>query len=152
MNLSPAISVAPLATPAPQTPATDQTRPGKSGQSVGHIAKQAVASARAAGIELPANAQGLAASQIAKGADPASIFAAQTTPTDDVAQDQEPVVEDNEDATSTPGVPDAGEPEAPASDGVSETVDETIVQYQESLSVLTIATDSGAQTALDLLS
>ena len=55
-------------------------RPGKSGQSMGHMAKAAVAEAKATGAELPKNAQGLAASAIAKGADPASIFAALVTP------------------------------------------------------------------------
>ena len=48
----------------------------KSGAAPGQLAKAAVAAARDAGIELPRNAQGLAASQIARGADPASVFAA----------------------------------------------------------------------------
>ena len=61
--------------PPPPTGATNS--PGKSAQSVGHQAKQAVATAREAGIELPKNAQGFAASQIASGADPATLFAAQ---------------------------------------------------------------------------
>lgn len=52
---------------------------GKAG-AVGQLAKQAVSEARATGAELPSNAQGLAASQIAKGADPATIFAALVTP------------------------------------------------------------------------
>lgn len=43
------------------------------------MAKAAVAEARAAGIELPKNAQGMAASAIARGADPASLFAAKVT-------------------------------------------------------------------------
>lgn len=63
--------------------------PGKSAQSVGHMAKAAIAAAHEAGIDVPKNAQGFAASQIAKGADPAAIFAAQvvdepTVPLDDV--------------------------------------------------------------------
>lgn len=52
------------------------------------MAKAAVAEAKAAGVETPKNAQGLAASAIAKGADPSSVFAALITPdpvTDDVA-------------------------------------------------------------------
>lgn len=56
------------------------TRPGKSAQSVGHMAKAAVAEARASGVDLPKNAQGMAASAIAKGADPASVFAALVVP------------------------------------------------------------------------
>ncbi len=43
----------------------------------GQQAKAAVAAARAAGVDMPANAQGLAASQIAKGADAGSLFAMQ---------------------------------------------------------------------------
>lgn len=70
-------TVAPPATPTTETPA----RPGKSAESVGHAAKAAVAAAREAGLDVPRNAQGLAASQIARGADPASIFAARTAET-----------------------------------------------------------------------
>lgn len=58
-------------------PAVAATSPGKSAGSVGHLARQAVAAARDAGVELPKNAQGLAARQIARGADAASVFAAQ---------------------------------------------------------------------------
>ena len=65
---------------------------GKSAQSVGHMAKAAVAQAAAAGADLPSNAQGLAASQIARGADPASVFAA-FVPQVDPAGDAEPVGE-----------------------------------------------------------
>lgn len=60
-------------------PGAEKSGSGKSAQSVGHLAKAVVASARSAaleaGVELPRNAQGLAASGIARGADPASIFA-----------------------------------------------------------------------------
>ena len=42
----------------------------------GQLAKSAVSEARTAGAELPPNAQGVAASSIAKGADPASVFSA----------------------------------------------------------------------------
>ena len=58
--------------------------PGKSANAVGQLAKQAVSAAQEAGITLPKNAQGFAASQIARGADPASLFAVQT---DDVLDD-----------------------------------------------------------------
>lgn len=50
--------------------------PGKSAQSVGHQAKAAVAEAAANGIELPKNAQGVAASQIARGVEAAMVFQA----------------------------------------------------------------------------
>ena len=64
----------------PSAPTVSAARPGKNGQSVGHLAKQAVSAAREAGIDLPRNAQGVAASQIAQGADPASVFAAAAEP------------------------------------------------------------------------
>ncbi|MHA6262937.1 hypothetical protein ACXYMO_07030 [Arenibacterium sp. CAU 1754] len=64
----------PSVTQIPSPPVA--VRPGKSAQSIGHQAKQAVAAAREAGVEAPRNAQGAAASQIAQGADPASVFAA----------------------------------------------------------------------------
>lgn len=63
-----------------------QSAPGKSGMAVGQIAKKTVAAAFAAGIELPRNAQGMAASAIARGADPASLFAAQAAETANDAQ------------------------------------------------------------------
>ncbi len=66
-------------------PAAAYARPGgaeagKRGDAVGQQAKASVAAAREAGAELPKNAQGIAASGIARGADPASIFAALITP------------------------------------------------------------------------
>lgn len=53
---------------------------GRRAEAVGQQAKAAVAAAREAGAELPKNAQGLAASGIARGAEPASIFAALVSP------------------------------------------------------------------------
>lgn len=44
----------------------EQTRPGRSGQAVGQLARAEVAAAQEAGTSLPNNAQGLAASQIAR--------------------------------------------------------------------------------------
>lgn len=52
---------------------------GRRADAVGQQAKASVSAAREAGAELPKNAQGLAASGIARGADPASIFAALVT-------------------------------------------------------------------------
>ncbi len=64
---------------------------------VGQAAKTAVAGARAAGVDLPKNAQGKAASAIAQGAEPASVFAAQTAsaPEPDPAV-SEPAVSDED--------------------------------------------------------
>lgn len=62
---------------ATAAPVSYTKQAGKSAMSVGHQAKAAVAEARAAGVELAKNAQGFAASQIARGADAASVFAAQ---------------------------------------------------------------------------
>ena len=52
---------------------------GKGPRSIGSLAKAAVASAREAGADLPKNAQGLAASALARGIDPASLFAARVS-------------------------------------------------------------------------
>lgn len=69
------METAPVAT-ASATVSPAAMKPGKASQSVGHMAKAAVADARAAGVELPGNALGKAASAIAQGADPALVFAA----------------------------------------------------------------------------
>ena len=69
---------APADSPAP-------TGPGRSAQSTGHQAKAAVAAAREAGIELPKNAQGLAASQIARGVEAALVFQPPEPPAPDAA-------------------------------------------------------------------
>ena len=53
--------------------------PGKSMQGVGQQAKLAVAAAREAGLELPANAQGRVASAVARGIDPGSLFSARVS-------------------------------------------------------------------------
>ena len=78
----------------PVTPSTSQLPgPGKSTASVGHMAKAAVGAARTAGVSLPKNGQGLAASQVASGADPASVFAAQVAALDPEATAPEPAPE-----------------------------------------------------------
>lgn len=56
------------------------TRPGKAAQAVGQIAKVAVAEAKSLGVDLPKNAQGVAASAIARGAQAGSVFAAIVVP------------------------------------------------------------------------
>ncbi|RZW08664.1 MAG: hypothetical protein EX266_05280 [Rhodobacteraceae bacterium] len=55
---------------------------GKRADAVGQQAKAAVAVAREAGQTLPSNAQGLAASAVARGIDPATLFAARVTELD----------------------------------------------------------------------
>lgn len=85
---------------------TAPAQPGKSAQAVGQLAKAAVADAKAAGADMPKNAQGVAASAIARGADPSSDFAALVTP-DPVMDDSVPTddmsAQSGEDTASTPG-------------------------------------------------
>jgi hypothetical protein len=79
-----------------QRPASEASeRPGKSGAAPGQQAKQAVETAREAGADLPRNAQGLAASAIARGAEPSSVFAALVPPPDPIGG-----------ADAVPNVPD----------------------------------------------
>lgn len=71
----------------------------------GQLAKSAVSAAREAGIELPPNAQGFAASSIARGADPAAVFAAAAAEeTPGIPRDPAPDV-----TAGTGGAPDAPE-------------------------------------------
>ena len=94
-------------TPRPPAPDTGPTGPGKSAQSVGHRAKAAVADAREAGLEVPKNAQGYAASMIAKGADPATLFAAlvQEPPQETPATNTEPAITDLDGSAPVEGEP-----------------------------------------------
>lgn len=55
--------------------ADNRAAAGNRANAPGQQAKAAVIVAREAGMDLPANAQGVAASAIARGADPASVFA-----------------------------------------------------------------------------
>ncbi|NNL18599.1 MAG: hypothetical protein HKP37_07655 [Boseongicola sp.] len=141
---------------------------GRRGEAVGQQAKAAVAAARSAGAELPKNAQGLAASGIARGADPASIFAALVTevapgdaggsmggvPTTDV---QAPVVPDDAGGADTPVDAAPSAPVAPpppnvagVEDGESASIADTgeVVQVAVSQNVLSV--DDG-EIALELL-
>lgn len=54
--------------------ATPPLRPGQSAQAVGHLAKVAVAQARASGADLPKNAQGIASAEVAQSKFPESFF------------------------------------------------------------------------------
>ncbi|PWJ16988.1 hypothetical protein [Jannaschia seohaensis] len=130
---------------------TMPTRPGKSAQAVGQMAKVAVAEAKAAGVELPKNAQGLAASSIAGGADPSSVFAALTTP---------PPVEEGDAPSGDPEVVSDDVPTG-AVDGESpgstpETVDAATVAaaegYEAAASVISVdGVKNGSEIALELL-
>ncbi len=62
--------------------------PGKKMQAVGQKAKMAVAMAREAGVELPKDAQGMAASGLARGADAESLFASLVDPEPTETPDQ----------------------------------------------------------------
>lgn len=127
---------------------TTPTRPGKSAQAVGQMAKAAVAEARAAGVEMPKNAQGMAASAIARGADSSSVFLALVQP--------DPITDDGA-ASDASGeevaVRDAGEvSSAPA--GTADA--QTIVAAEEGYAAAADATASNmikdeAETALALL-
>lgn len=68
--------------PGPEeTGALSVEAPGRAG-APGQLAKAAIAAAREAGAELPANAQGRATSAIARGADPATVFEARLPQTE----------------------------------------------------------------------
>ncbi|MGR3342484.1 MAG: hypothetical protein ACU0DI_04535 [Paracoccaceae bacterium] len=107
----------------PPAPVDSPDGTGKSAQSVGHRAKAAVAAAQEAGLEVPKNAQGFAASMIAKGADPETLFAAlvKEPPAEVPIDEIEPAVADldaNDPVESTPveGAPvESGPGEEPAS-------------------------------------
>lgn len=64
------------------TPLTPAPRAPKSAMATGQIAKVTVQTVRAADGDIAPNAQGKAASAIARGADPASLFEVQVTSPD----------------------------------------------------------------------
>ena len=144
--------------PMDRQPETDAAaRPGKSGQSVGHMAKAAVAAAAEAGIELPSSAQGFAASAIAGGADPALIFAVQTEdPAEGGAEAPvavgEPVVQAG--AGETP--PAAGAPvgdQPVIDDGADRLAAElAAAAFTAATDLIAAEAASSAETALELLS
>ncbi len=80
---------------------------GRRAEAVGQQAKAAVAAATEAGAELPKNAQGIAASGIARGADPSSIFAALVGPVGEASD-----TTDTGGVTTTPPQ-DGGDAEVP---------------------------------------
>ncbi|MBS0124417.1 hypothetical protein [Thetidibacter halocola] len=118
------------------------------GRAVGHMAKAAVAEARAAGAELPANAQGLAASGIARGMDVMAMLAAygpppvaSPEPTPDLGVDPAEALP----ATNAPGeeaAVETAEPEAGMASG------EAVTGYAASVGILSV---TASETALQLL-
>ncbi|MBB96195.1 MAG: hypothetical protein CML68_16590 [Rhodobacteraceae bacterium] len=105
--------------------------PGKSGQSVGHQAKATVAAAKEAGIEPPKNAQGLAASQIARGVEAAMIFTAPEPPVSD------PPVAD----------PPVSDPADPVSDGSTASTDTSGADT----ALILLTADAGYSAASDAI-
>jgi hypothetical protein len=116
-------------------------RPGKSAQSVGHLAKAAVAEAKSAGVDLPKTAQGMAASAIAHGADPGSVFAALVAPEVTVETDQTFVDASTPDATDVAAAP-TSEPR---------TNPEAAASYTAAMEIVGNATLDEAAIALALL-
>lgn len=118
-----------VSTPIQPQSAAAAARPGKSAGAPGQLAKIAVADAKAAGAALPKNAQGMAASAIAKGADPASVFAAMIPPPPEPAPELglEPAPETAPD--SAPTTPDAA-------DAAAAQENETATAYQTALDLL----------------
>lgn len=62
--------------PEARAPLPEAVGPSNRVNAVGQLARTAVQDARESGIDLPKNAQGHAASRIARGADPESVFSA----------------------------------------------------------------------------
>ena len=121
--------------------------PGKSHESVGRVAKVAVATAREAGVDLPPNAQGIAASSIAQGVDPATIFAAQSDPGDGApaGEDTEGAAVIVDEAAADPAAPPVETDPAQIPDP---TLEAALTGYSEN-AVLTA--DTPTQAALDIL-
>ncbi len=96
----------------PPAPVDGPDGPGKSAHSVGHRARAAVAAAHEAGLEVPKNARGYAASMIAKGADPETLFAAlvDEPPADFPLGDTEPAVADLDASDPVEVAPVEGDP------------------------------------------
>ncbi len=117
---------------------------GKSAMAPGQLAKVAVTEARAAGIEVPKNAQGFAASQIAKGADPASIFAAVVAPVDEI----DPVDPADPDVAPT----EEGDADAAVADEDPAGTTEVGLAYDSAAEILAAEARTSAEVALDLLS
>ncbi len=107
MEISASAGLAGLQRPAPRL----AEGAGQAGTAPGQQAKEAVRTAREAGADLPENAQGVASSAIARGAEPSSVFAAlvpppsETTPPDlpDPYPDIVPAAEGEASGVAAPG-------------------------------------------------
>lgn len=126
------------------------TLPGKSSQSVGHMAKAAIAESGLA--DLPNNIQGQVASLIARGLDYSSLLAPPAPPPSDdepaaVDEMAQPPA-DEVAAPSEPAPPATGEAETPPIEDMPQTGD-AIVDPENSESLPSAMTD--AELALALL-
>lgn len=133
----------------------DTARKGRSGAAVGQQAKAAVAAAIEAGIDVPRNAQGLAASSIARGADPAALFAAQVQSGDDMPPGAG--TESLGPAAPDPEVPGAAGDPFPAANTVPSAgvplrqTDPTVAAYSDTSSTIAPVVSGGTEVALQLL-
>lgn len=111
------VSIAPPVIAKSQRPTAAVAPAVPSEQAVGQQAKAAVAQARADGVDLPKNAQGLAASGIARGAEPASVFAALYQPIDPVQAAPD---------VASGDAADVGDPNIFDADSVADTADDAL--------------------------
>lgn len=118
---------------------------GKSAEAVGQQAKAIVAVAREAGVDVPKNAQGLAASAVARGIDPASLFAARVAEPEGTSDTLEPggaqvaelpEAEVTADAVETENVVTGAIDEAEAVSGGIDAAKELIVSEDPGLALL----------------
>lgn len=112
----------------------------KRASAVGQQAKAAVSAAREAGLDLPKNAQGLAASQIAKGAEPSSIFQAQI--------DEQVQAEEINEPGSTEAAPETSSSE---SDEIATETDVADGGYSTALAILYASVDANETAPVDLI-
>ena len=130
--------------PPPPPPGAETSGVGRSEEATGQQAKQAVGDARQSGADMPKNAQGIAASQIAQGADPASIFAAlfDAISDADAADEADIAVDEAGEGTESDSVADI------LSDAVTDlgVVSDTDTSDAESgLALLSVVDDSGSE-------
>lgn len=124
---------------------------GKNAQAVGQQAKAIVAVAREAAVDMPKNSQGLAASAVARGIDPASLFAARvaepegagdTVAPGDTPVAVEPVAEVAADGVESGDVVTGAVGEADAVSGVVDAAKQLIVSEDPGLALLIDETTS----------
>lgn len=146
------ISSVPAAFPSPvqpvergQSQAIRSEQAARAEQAVGQQAKAAVTAARETNDTLPKNSQGLAASAIARGIDPSSLFQALVTPpTEEVAPagDSVPAAEQVETISPAPAF-------APAAPKTEEVATSTEAVDDEATNRLTTALESLKQVTAD---